>query len=80
MPELPELGAVVRIEGVLYECVGTGSGTTIYFQRVGSEECPTCGKPDQRHYLLHAPNYQREVRPVATVSAPSGDVSGSDQP
>lgn len=63
----PEIGAVVRIDGELYECVGIAEGTSVYFERVAGSECARCGLVDRRTYLVHAPNYEQQVKPVKTI-------------
>lgn len=58
MSERPELGAVVRIDGGLYECVGIGDGTTVYFERVGSKWMPDMRSAGPAALLAQRPELQ----------------------
>lgn len=63
---------VAMVDGRLARVIAVNEGNReITFEFIGSEPCPTCGRPDQVSINEGTPNWSSQVRQVSTCGEPS---------
>lgn len=68
MPEPADyLGAIVRIDGQLFEGICISDRATVTFRAIGSGPRLECGQERERTYVIGSPQLSQQVNPVRTI-------------